>query len=69
MLNNNYYLRSKDVAHLLDVSPDEVVQLAQSRKIKATKVGRLWRYRLADIKAYMKRQERDRIATQLSPFA
>jgi excisionase family DNA binding protein len=69
MAIDNYHLRSRDVAQLLDLTPDEVVQLAQSGKLRATKVGRLWRYRLADVIAYRKRQERDRIATRLSPFA
>lgn len=66
---NGYLLRSKDVAHILDLSPDEVAELAQRKKLKAKKVGRIWRYSLADVRAYKKKQERERIATRLSPFA
>jgi len=69
MANNGYYLRSRDVAHILDLSPDEVSELAQTKKLKATKVGRLWRFRLADVMSYKRMLEKDRIATKLSPFA
>jgi excisionase family DNA binding protein len=53
--NNSPLLRSKDVAHILDCSPDEVVDLARGKKLKATKQGRLWRFRRTDVMAY-KRQ-------------
>jgi len=69
MAINGYLLRSKDVAHILDLSPDEVAELAQRKKLKAKKVGRVWRYSVADVRAYKKKQERERIATRLSPFA
>ena len=69
MAINGYELRSKDVAHILDLSPDEVAELAQRKKLKAQKVGRIWRYSLADVKAYKRALERERIATRLSPFA
>jgi excisionase family DNA binding protein len=52
-------LRSRDVAHLLDCSPDQVVQLARTNKIKAEKQGRLWRFRLRDVKAYMRKQKKE----------
>ena len=68
MAINGYGLRSRDVAHILDLSPDEVTELAHRRKLKAKKVGRIWRYSLADVRAYRRKQERERIATQLSPF-
>jgi hypothetical protein len=66
---NGYLLRSKDVAHMLDITPDEVAQLAQRKKLKAKKVGRIWRYSVADVRAYKREQERERIATRLSPLA
>ena len=56
--NNEYILRSRDVAHILDCSPDEVIELAQSRKLKAIKKGRLWRYRAKDVLAYRKSLEK-----------
>ena len=49
-------LRSKDVAHMLDLSPDDVVELVHRGELKATKLGRLWRYRVADVQAYQRRQ-------------
>jgi len=38
-------------------SPDEVIELAQCRKLKATKEGRFWKYRPADVVAYKKSVE------------
>jgi excisionase family DNA binding protein len=69
MAINGYLLRSKDVAHLLDLTPDQVAQLAQEKKLKARKVGRIWRYSVADVRAYKKEKERERIAARLSPLA
>jgi hypothetical protein len=57
MSKNGYVLRSRDVAHILDCSPDEVIELAQNRKLKATKEGRFWKYRPEDVVAYKKRVE------------
>ena len=57
MSKNGYILRSRDVAHILDCSPDEVIELAQRRKLKATKEGRFWMYRPADVVAYKKSAE------------
>ena len=48
-------LRSKDVAHILDCSPDEVAELAKAGKLKAEKRGRYWQFRRVDVMAY-KRQ-------------
>ncbi len=58
MSKNGYVLRSRDVAHVLDCSPDEVIELAQSKKLKATKEGRFWKYRPADVVAYRKSLEK-----------
>lgn len=49
-------LSSKDVAHMLDIGPDDVVQLVHRGKLRAAKVGRLWRYRVADVRVYKMRQ-------------
>jgi len=51
-------LRSKDVAHILDCSPDDVIELARRGKLKATKEGRFWRYRPRDVEAYKRRNEK-----------
>ena len=55
MGNNPPLLRSKDVAHILDCSPDEVVELAKAGKLKAEKRGRLWQFRRTDVMAYKRR--------------
>jgi len=46
------------VAHLLDVSPDDVVDLARKGKLRAIKVGRFWRFRFADVVAYQRKAKR-----------
>lgn len=50
-------LRSKDVAHILDCSPDDVIELARKGKLEARKHGRFWRFTLSDVKEYQKKQE------------
>jgi len=55
-----YDLRSKDVAHLLDCSPDDVIELARRNKLRAQKKGRFWRFSIADVEAFKKRWEKDR---------
>ncbi len=52
-------LRSKDVAHILDCSPDDVIELARRGKLKGSKTGRYWRFRLEDVIAYKNRKEKD----------
>jgi hypothetical protein len=50
-------LCSKDVAWILDCSPDDVIELARRGKLKATKEGRYWRYREAGVIAYKNRNK------------
>ncbi len=69
MTINGRLLRSRDVAHLLDISPDEVSELALRKELKAKKVGRLWRYNFEDVMAYKRKREREQIAGKLSPIA
>jgi len=45
-------LKSREVAHILDCSPDDVIVLAQKGKIRATKQGRFWKYDKSDVMAY-----------------
>jgi excisionase family DNA binding protein len=52
MPKNEFLLRSRDVAHILDMSPDDVIMLARQGKIRAQKIGRLWRFRLSDVTRY-----------------
>ena len=49
------FLRSKDVAHILDMSPHDVVYLARKGKLRATKVGKYWQYRYRDVTASKRR--------------
>ena len=50
-------LKSREVAHILDCSPDDVIDLARKEKLKAIKQGRVWRFRQADVMAYKKKME------------
>jgi hypothetical protein len=49
------FLNSKEVAHILDCSPDDIHVLVQRGDLKATKEGRFWRYRPADVDAYRRK--------------
>jgi excisionase family DNA binding protein len=51
-------LKSRDVAWILDWSPDDVNVLARKGELKAFKQGRNWRFREADVVAYKKRMEK-----------
>jgi excisionase family DNA binding protein len=48
-------LNTKDVAWILDCSPDDVSELARKGKLKSEKVGRFWKYHEADVIAYKSR--------------
>ncbi len=54
MTKKESLLRSKDVAHILDCSPDDVIELARRGKLRASKQGRFWRFRYSDIVTYKK---------------
>ena len=51
-------LGSRNVAWILDLFPDDVIELARSKKLKASKQGRFWRFRETDVVAYKKRMEK-----------
>ena len=51
-------LKSRDVAWILDWSPDDVNVLARKGELKAFKQGRNWRFREADVVTYKKRMEK-----------
>jgi hypothetical protein len=69
MKNKEELLNSKDVAHILDIAPDEVIKLAQKGKLKGTKKGRFWIFRLGDVQAYKMKQEKGEITSHLPPAA
>ena len=52
-------LRSKDVAHILDLPPDDVIYLARKGKIRGVKEGKYWKFRLRDVKYYQKKLQED----------
>jgi len=47
--SRHYTLRSKDVAHILDCSPDDVLAWANSGKLKGRKTGRFWWFTMAGV--------------------
>jgi hypothetical protein len=52
-------LRSKDVAHILDLPPDDVIYLARKGKLRGVKEGKYWKFRLRDVKYYQKKLQTD----------
>ena len=56
--SNKEYLGTKDVAWILDLSPDDVVGLAKRHKLPATKAGRFWRFRADDVEKYKEQQQK-----------
>jgi excisionase family DNA binding protein len=65
--NYGHYLRARDVARILDMSPDHVLELARSGKLRGEKQGRWWRFSLDAVEAYRKTQEQE-LALRLSSF-
>jgi hypothetical protein len=59
MAEEENLLKSKDVAHILDCSPDDVHLLVHRGDLKGTKVGRFWRYCLEDVMEYKRKMEED----------
>jgi excisionase family DNA binding protein len=57
MERDDALLNSKDVAHLLDLSPDTVNEYARKSMLPGIKKGRQWRFRRRDIASF-KRQLR-----------
>jgi len=51
-------LTSKDVAHILDCSPDDVIRLAKTEKLEGLKKGRYWQFRFQDVENYRNRKKR-----------
>ena len=51
-------LLSRDVAYLLDCSPDKVLDLARSGQLPAIKQGKFMRFYRADVMVYMRLQNK-----------
>lgn len=52
-------LNSREVARILDLSPDTVNEFARKNLLPAFKQGKQWRFRKRDISSFNKRQTRD----------
>ena len=52
-------LNSREVAHILDMSPDTVNEFARKSILPAFKKGKQWRFRKRDIFSYTKKQVRE----------
>jgi hypothetical protein len=52
-------LNSKQVAVILDMSPDTVNEFARKNILPAFKKGKQWRFRKRDISVFFKKQSRD----------
>jgi excisionase family DNA binding protein len=52
-------LNSRQVAVILDLSPDTVNEFARKNILPAFKKGKQWRFRRRDISLFYKRQNRD----------
>ena len=61
MEKDKLFLRSRDVAHILGISPDEVYEPLRNGELKASKTGRSWLFRYEDVMAY---KEEQRISSQ-----
>ncbi|MFQ5683481.1 MAG: helix-turn-helix domain-containing protein [Candidatus Binatia bacterium] len=51
-------LNSRDVAMILDLSPDTVNEFARKNILPGFKKGKQWRFRKTDISSYNRRQTR-----------
>ena len=51
-------LKTRDLAVLLDMSPDAVNDLARKGLIKGYKSGNQWRFRRKDIERYIDKEEK-----------
>ena len=52
-------LNSKQVAVILDMSPDTVNESARKNILPAFKKGKQWRFRKRDISVFFRKQSRD----------
>jgi len=53
------FLNSRQVAVILDLSPDTVNEFARKNILPAFKKGKQWRFRKRDISIFYKKQNRD----------
>ncbi len=51
-------LKTRDLAILLDLSPDAVNDMARQGRLKGFKIGNQWRFRRRDVDRYMERMKK-----------
>jgi hypothetical protein len=56
MARKETLFKSRDVAFMLDCSPDDVAVLAREGKLKGSRTGHYWKFRLSDVEAYKRIQ-------------
>ena len=59
MENEKIFLRSKDVAHILDCSPDDVYRVIEKGDMQGIKRGRFWLFRYEDVLQYKMQKEKE----------
>lgn len=62
MERDDAILTSKEVARILDMSPDTVNEFARKSILPAFKKGRQWRFRKRDVAAFVKSEVRGNTA-------
>jgi excisionase family DNA binding protein len=65
--NYEHRLRATEVARMLNMSTDDVLELARRGKLKGEKQGHRWRFSLVAVEAYKKKEEQE-LAFRLSSF-
>ncbi len=58
-----FFLKTYDVAVLLDLSPDDVNAMARNGLIDGHKIGKRWRFRNRDVKKFLD-QKRKQMMSQ-----
>ena len=59
MERDKVFLRSKDVAEILDCAPDDLYDVLSSGGIPAIKRGKFWLFRYEDVMAYKEQEEKN----------
>ncbi len=52
------FLELKDVAHILDCNPADVMGLLNKGKLNAIKRGQYWLFRPSDVQSYKRKKRR-----------
>ena len=52
------FLTSRDVAYILDCTPNDVIHLARKGQLPAVKHGRFWKFYRSDVMVYKRLKEK-----------